>query len=118
MMHLFFPWYFGWKVDLESMKPINRQMMTVHTFFIALGILLIGLLCLVAAKDLIQTNLGKTMNFGLGIFWATRFFFQHFVYSRELWKGKLFETSIHIVFSVIWAYFSVVFLCSSLGCFV
>lgn len=109
-MHLFFPAYFNWKEELKPLRLINRQMMTVHTFFIAFIVFLIGILCLTSAAELTQTKLGKTLSLGLGIFWATRLFFQLFVYSSKLWKGKTFETTIHVLFSLLWTYVSGVFL--------
>jgi len=110
LVHVIFPKYFKWKEELKSLSLINRQMMTVHTFFIALVVFLMGLLCLTSTTELIETKLGKTISLGLGIFWSTRLFIQFFGYSTELWKGKTFETIVHILFSLLWTYLSVVFL--------
>jgi len=110
LVHIIFPRYFKWKEELKSLSLINRQMMAVHTVFIALIVFLIGLLCLTSATELIETKLGKTISLGLGIFWTTRLFIQFFGYSTELWKGKTFETAVHILFSLLWAYLSIVFL--------
>jgi hypothetical protein len=113
-IHIFFPKYFKWKEELKSLNTINKQMMLVHTFFIALIVFLIGLLCLTSAADLTQTKFGKTISLGLGIFWTTRLVFQLFVYSPKLWKGKTFETTIHILFTLLWTYLSFVFLWTAL----
>jgi hypothetical protein len=110
MVHIIFPKYFHWKEDLSSLCLINRQMMIVHTFFIALIVLLMGILCLNSTTDLMETKLGKTICLGLGIFWLIRLFIQFFGYSPALWKGKTFETFMHIVFSILWFYVSFVFL--------
>ncbi len=110
LVHIIFPKYFNWSKELKSLSLINRQMMTVHTFFIAFTVFLMGLLCLTSSNQLIETNLGKTISLGLGIFWATRLFIQFFVYSTELWKGKKLETSAHVLFSLIWIYFTSIFL--------
>jgi hypothetical protein len=72
-MHTIFPKYFKWKYELSFLSLINRQMMYVHTFFLGLTILLMGLLCLVSSYDLIHTELGKTICLGFGIFWGIRF---------------------------------------------
>ena len=109
LVHVIFPKYFNWKEELKSLSLINRQMMTVHTFFIALVVFMMGLLCLTSATELVTTRLGKTVSLGLGIFWSFRLFIQFFGYSAELWKGKTFETVIHILFSGFWMYFSVIF---------
>jgi hypothetical protein len=68
-----------------------------------------GLLCLTSAKELIDTYLGKKICLGLGIFWAARLFIQFFGFSSELWKGKTFETSIHVLFTFLWTYLSFIF---------
>lgn len=114
LIHVIFPKYFNWKDELPALSLINRQMMVVHTFFIALIVLLMGALCLVSTDDLIYTPFGKTISLGLGIFWSIRMIIQFFGYSPKLWKGKTFETIIHIVFSLFWTYISIVFLTTAL----
>lgn len=110
LVHIVFPKYFNWNKELKSLSLINRQMMTVHTFFIALTVFLMGMLCLTSSNELIETNLGKKVSLGLGIFWTVRLFMQFFGYSTDLWKGKKLETSIHILFSMFWIYLSSMFL--------
>lgn len=108
--HIMFPKYFNWKVELRSLSLINRQMMQVHTFFIALTVFLLGLLSFSLSEDLIKTDLGHKLCIGIGVFWTIRGVFQLVVYSSKLWKGKLFETIVHIVFSGFWIYLSVIYL--------
>ena len=110
LSHLIFPRYFNWKQELSKLSLVNRQIMLVHSFFIALMVLLIGLLCLTSAHELITTPLGKRISLGLGIFWGARLLIQFVGYSSKLWKGRLFETSVHVVFSILWTYISVVFI--------
>ena len=109
LVHIVFPKYFNWDKELSSLSLINRQMMTVHTFFISLLVFLMGLLCLTSSNELINTNLGKKISLGLGIFWTIRLFIQFFVYSSSLWKGKALETTIHILFIFLWTYLSFIF---------
>ncbi|MFD2599594.1 hypothetical protein ACFSQ3_11575 [Sphingobacterium corticis] len=108
-LHIAFPRYFGWKEGLRSLSLINRQMMQVHTFFIAFFVFLIGFLCWSSAADLASTALGQKILLGLSVFWIVRLFFQLFIYSKELWRGKRFETTVHIIFIVFWIYLSAVF---------
>lgn len=110
LIHIIFPKYFNWEKELNSLSLINRQMMIVHTFFIALTVFLMGLLCLTSATELIETNFGKNISFGFGIFWTVRLLIQFLYYSTDLWKGKKFETLMHIIFSILWAYLSFIFL--------
>ena len=109
VLHLFFPRYFSWRKELRPLSLINRQMMYVHTFFIALMILLIALLCLTSYQDLVATSLGRRLCLGLGIFWSFRLLVQFVGYSPRLWRGKRFETSVHILFTLLWSYVSAVF---------
>jgi hypothetical protein len=108
--HIFFPKYFKWENELKSLSLINRQMMIVHTFFVAFTVFLMGVICLLSSKDIVETNLGKIISLGFGIFWIIRLFIQFFGYSNDLWKGKIFETAMHIIFSLLWTYLSIVFL--------
>lgn len=110
LIHIIFPKYFNWKNELSSLSIINRQLFYVHSFFIALMVFLMGLLCLVSSHDLINTTLGKQISIGLAIFWISRLLIQVFGYSSKLWRGKIFETMVHIVFSLFWTYLSVVFI--------
>jgi hypothetical protein len=108
-IHIGFAKYFNWKSELLNLSLINRQMMQTHTFFIALTVFLMGVLCLFCPAELAETGFGKKICFGLAVFWTLRFFFQLFVYSPKLWKGKRFETAMHIVFTCFWVYVSGVF---------
>jgi hypothetical protein len=110
VFHVFFPKYFKWKNDLSSLSLMNRQMIQVHLFFIAFGIFLVGLLCLTSSDGLLDTSIGRRISLGLGIFWAVRLYVQFFAYSRKLWKGKPFETMVHILLSFFWTYASLVFI--------
>ncbi len=109
MVHAVFPRYFDWRNALSSLNLINRQLMYVHTFFIALVVVMMGALCLSSANDLIETGLGNKISFGLFVFWFARLLIQFFGYSSTLWRGKRFETIVHVIFSILWTYFSVVF---------
>ncbi|WP_299107403.1 hypothetical protein [uncultured Tenacibaculum sp.] len=109
IVHIIFPKYFNWKEELEKLSLMNHQMMKVHTFFIGLTVFLMGILLLTSTRDLLTTQLGKTIILGFAIFWTIRFFMQLFVYSSQLWKGKLFETVVHIFFTFLWLYMSIVF---------
>lgn len=109
-MHVPFPRQFQWKDELRSLSLLNREMMYVHTLFVALTILLIGVLCLTCSNDLVNTPLGKRVCLGLAIFWGTRLFIQFFGYSSEIWRGKVFETIMHFAFSIFWVYVTGIFI--------
>jgi hypothetical protein len=110
LLHAVFPWYFRWRKDLARLQPINRQMMYVHTFFIALTVFLMGILCLTCSAEITGTPLGKKVACGFAVFWAVRLMVQFFGYSSSLWRGKPFETAVHIAFAVFWTYLTTLFL--------
>ncbi len=109
-VHFIFPKYFKWEKELKSLSLINQQLMKVHTFFIALAVFLIGLLCLTSSNELINTEFGKKVSLGFGIFWSFRLLIQVFGFSSKLWKGKRMETIVHVLFSILWAYLSYIFI--------
>ncbi len=110
LVHVVFPKYFDWVNELKPLSLVNRQVMYIHTFFIGLTVFLMGVLCLTSADELVATALGKKICLGLGIFWLIRLIIQFFGYSSELWKGKTFETVVHIIFALLWTYLSAIFL--------
>lgn len=115
LLHGVFPRYFNWAEDLRPLTLINRQLMYIHTLFIALVVLLMGLLCWSAAPELVTTPLGRKVALGLGLFWLARLLVQFFGYSRQLWRGKRLETTVHVVFVVLWTYLTGVFLVVAAG---
>ncbi|UPT66332.1 MAG: hypothetical protein M0D57_17945 [Sphingobacteriales bacterium JAD_PAG50586_3] len=109
LIHIGFPRRFNWGEELKPLSLINKQMMEVHTFFVALTVMLIGLLCWFYANELVNNPFGRVIATGLSIFWGIRLLFQFFVYSPKLWRGKRFETIMHIIFSLLWIYLTIVF---------
>lgn len=110
LIHAIFPRQFNWKKELCTLSLVNREMMYIHTFFIAFTLFLVGLLCLTSATELVNTTLGKRVSLGFGIFFLFRLLAQFFGYSSNTWKGKTFETIVHILFSLFWSYITAIFL--------
>ena len=110
LLHVGFARHFNGRHEFAAVSLINREMMYVHTFFIAFTVLLMGVLCLTAAADLVATPLGHKVALGCGVFWLARLFIQFFGYSAALWRGKRFETVVHVIFSALWTYLAAAFL--------
>jgi hypothetical protein len=110
LMHIGIPKYFKWEQEITSLSLITKQILYVHTFFIAFIVLLIGLLCLNYSHELVYDPFGRIISLGLFGFWLTRLIFQFFVYSPKVWRGKKFETAMHVVFALTWTYLTGVFL--------
>jgi hypothetical protein len=108
--HGFFDRHFGWRQELSKVSLFARQVFYVHHFFIALIVAMMGLLALLFPKSLIEGEvLSVSVDTGLAVFWLIRLYCQLFVYRVELWKGKPFETAVHVGFMVFWVYCSVSF---------
>jgi hypothetical protein len=110
LLHAVFPRYFRWKEETAELSLLTRQILHVHTFFIALTVFLMGLLCLTSAEELIHTPLGRRISLGLAVFWGIRLGIQFFGYSSKLWRGKAFETFAHVAFTLFWAWLTGFFL--------
>ena len=109
LLHIGFPRYFNWEQELKTLSLINRQMLIIRCFFIAMVLLLMGILCISSATELTQTSIGRKICLGFAIFWTLRLLIQFFGYSALLWKGKKRETFVHFLFAFLWTYFSAVF---------
>ena len=89
---------------------INRQLFYVHTFFVAFTIFLMGCLCLFGAPTLLASSpLGVWVAGGLLAFWLARLYCQYFVYDKSLWVGQRFNTFVHIIFGLLWAWYSITY---------
>jgi hypothetical protein len=110
LLHAVFPRYFRWREETATLTLLTRQILHIHTFFIGLTVFLMGLLCVTSATDLIHSPLGRRIALGLGLFWGLRLLLQFVGYSSDLWRGKPFETAMHVLFSLLWAFLTALFL--------
>lgn len=110
VLNFFLPRRFNWKEELARLSLINRQIFLVHCAFIVLTCAMFGVLSLFFTGLLLEpTPLARLVLIGLTTFWTLRLFMQLFVYSPDLWRGKRFETAMHVVFTGMWAYFAAVY---------
>lgn len=110
LLHLAFPKRFHWREELARLSLINRQMFLVHCFFLVMVLEFLGVCCFWFPNALEErTLLGRLVCAAATIFWACRLAMQFFVYDSSLWRGRRFETAMHVAFSLLWAYFTGVF---------
>ena len=97
--------HFKWKAETATLTLLTRQIFHVHTFFVALVVWMFGALTFFFTTDLLQpTRLSIVILLGFSVFWAIRLVVQLFIYESDLWRGKKFETAIHILFTLFWFY--------------
>lgn len=109
-LHAGFPKRFSWREELSRLSLLNRQIFVVHCFFIVLVISMIGALSLFWPSTLLEPGtLARIVLSGLVVFWLARLFIQFFVYDARLWRGNHFNTAMHVLFSLMWAYYVFVY---------
>jgi hypothetical protein len=110
VLNFFVPARFKWADELPRLSLINRRIFQVHAMFIALILLLSGLLLVALPHELLTpTPLARAVLGGLAVFWGLRLWMQWFMYDRELWLGKRFETAMHFLFSGLWIFLTATF---------
>ncbi len=98
-----------WKTDLAQLSLVNRQIFHVHSFYIALLLVMLGSLSFLEAADLLQPSpLSRAVLGGMTLLWAIRLYVQWFVFDRALWRGDRFNTVAHGLFTLLWAYLAAV----------
>jgi len=93
-----------WREDIARLTPVNASVFRVHTFFICLVLVIMGLPCLFDPRVFLEpSRAGTWVSWSFAGFWAIRLYCQWFVYEADLWQNKRLETCIHWVFSFTWA---------------
>ena len=105
-LNLYVPRRFGWAAELQRLSLFTRQVFVVHAGFIILTLVLFGLLSLGLAEALLERSvLAQGVLAGLTLFWLARLLVQWLFYDERLWRGNRFNTTAHLVFTGLWAYF-------------
>ncbi len=109
-VHIVLPRWCNWAEELARLSLLNRQLMQVHTFFIALVVWVFGALTFFYTDELLsKSKLAQVILAGFAVFWAVRLYFQFFVYDAKLWRGQRVETIVHILSTFFWTYCAVVY---------
>lgn len=99
-----------WKEDAKKLSPMNESVFHVHTFFVCLVLVIMGLPSLLTPEALLEKSLlGKWTAISWSVFWFIRLYCQWFVYRSDLWKGNPRDTVIHYWFTLVWIYLSTLY---------
>jgi hypothetical protein len=99
-----------WREDVARLSPINASIFHVHTLFICVVLVIMGLPCLLdPAVFLERTRAGAWLAWSFAGFWTIRLYCQHFVYRADLWRGKRMETFVHCWFTIVWTALALLF---------
>ena len=92
-----------WKEDCKRLTPVNESVFHVHTLFICIVLVMMGLPCLIQpAIFLTPSPAGAWIAWSFAAFWFMRLYCQWFVYRADLWRGKRTETAVHWLFTFLW----------------
>ena len=103
ILHIPISRHLNWREDVSRLTPVNASIFHVHNFFICLVLVLMGLPCVFDPMIFLErTRAGAWISWSFAAFWATRLYFQWFVYKSDLRRGKSLETRVHWWFTLIW----------------
>jgi hypothetical protein len=109
-LNLYVPRRFDWRRELASLSLLNRQIFQVHAAFLCIVLAMFAALALFYTRPLLApTPLARAVLGGMAIFWFLRLLTQWLVYDWSLWRGRRFETLVHLVFTGLWGYLTATF---------
>jgi hypothetical protein len=92
-----------WREEARLMTPVNAMVFHVHTLFVCLMLVMMGLPCLLETRIFLDPSpAGRWISWSFALFWAARLYCQFFVYRADLWHGKRMETVVHWIFTGVW----------------
>jgi hypothetical protein len=115
ILHVPISRHLNWRTDTARLTPVNASIFHVHNFFICLILVMMGLPCVFDPMILLEkSRAGAWIAWSSAVFWATRLYFQWFVYDADLWRGKQLETGVHWWFTLVWTSLAALFaICGS-----
>jgi hypothetical protein len=110
LAHLALPKLLGWKEDLAKLSPINNQIFIAHAAFIAVGIVLLGGVCLFFPSTLMErTELGRIAAICFAMCWLSRLIFQFGWFRGELSKAAGIDRVLRLAGTLVWIFYTLVF---------
>lgn len=108
--HVVLPRALGWKVELQGVSLMTRQVSYVHTYFIGLMCALFGLAGTVLADDLVAPDrMARAVLIGAIAVWGSRLLAELCVFDPVLWRTSAVTILGHVAFVALWTYQTVVF---------
>lgn len=75
LLHFVFPKRFRWREELALLSALNRQIFYVHTFFVGLVLVMMGVPLLIEPEIWLErSRIGWWTAAGFTLFWALRLF--------------------------------------------
>ena len=110
ILHIPIGRHLKWREDAARLTAVNASIFHVHTFFICVVLVMMGLPCLFDPMAFLEKSRSAAwLAWSFAAFWGIRLYFQWFVYRADLWRGKRMETIVHWWFTLIWTALAALF---------
>ncbi len=102
----------NWKADIAKMPQLIREVFHIHTWFIALTLLIFSTL---TWRFAFQMSLGnediyRWLACAIGIFWGIRATLQITYYSSSHWRGIPSRTVVHVILLIVYTGWAALYL--------
>ncbi|MDG6108856.1 hypothetical protein Daura_36525 [Dactylosporangium aurantiacum] len=108
--HVALPRVLAWRPQFAGLRPLTRQVLYTHTFFIGVMCVLLGLAPLLLAADLLAP--GRVPAAVLGaecVFWGLRWGAQFVAFPPATWRGSRLHRAGYAGFTLLWTWIVAVF---------
>jgi hypothetical protein len=108
--HVAMPGALAWPAEFTALRPLTRQIMYIHTAFIGLTCVLLGLAPLALTGDLLAA--GRMPRAVLGaecLFWGVRWCVQFVAFPPGLWRHSPLYVAGYAGLAVLWTWVVAVF---------
>jgi len=110
LAHAVLPRGLAWPREFRRLRPLTRQIMYTHTFFIGVVCVLAGLPALLLPRELLAGGrLAAGVLAGQCAFWALRWCAQFVAFPPSLWRASRRYTVGHLGFALLWTWVVAVF---------
>jgi hypothetical protein len=110
LAHLALPHALAWPPQFATLRPLTRQIMYTHTYFIGLTCVLFGLAPLALTPELlIPGRLSTAVLAAECVFWGLRWCAQFVAFPPALWRDSPLYTAGYAGFTVLWTWVVAVF---------
>lgn len=108
--HVVLPHALAWRSQFTALRPLTRNIMYTHTFFIGLTCVLFGLAPLGLAEELLAPGpMPKAILGAECVFWGLRWCAQFVAFPPGLWHNSRLYTTGYIGLSLLWTWVVAVF---------
>jgi hypothetical protein len=99
-----------WPAEFAALRPLTRQVVRAHTFFIGATCALLGLAPLLLATDLLGPGRLPTAVLAAECaFWGLRWCAQFTAFPPALWRGSRLYTAGWVSLALLWTWVAGVF---------